>query len=212
MDTTLDTEFQHRVNEIETPRIALDLGGWFTEAEAEVYRSLVQSIRSGIVVEVGVWKGRSISAILDVCRANQNRVYAVDTWKPDLRDAGYREAARCDIAAVFRDNVARLGHATTVEILQEDSREAARHFSDRSVDLAFIDADHSYGAVIEDLRNWLPKIAQRGVLCGHDYTTRPGVRRAVDEMFGERVALPGGRIWVVKKPALCHKDCAKPLC
>ena len=140
----------------------LDLDGWFTETEAEVYRSLVQRIRCGIVVEVGVWKGRSISAILDVCRTNQNRVYAVDTWRPDPRDAGYREAVRRDIAAVFRDNVARLGHATTVEILHEESRDAARLFFDRSVDLAFIDADHSYKAVIEDLRNWLPKVCAAG--------------------------------------------------
>ena len=49
---------------------ALDLGGWFTEIEAAVYRSVVASIRSGVVVEIGVWKGRSLSAILDICRAN----------------------------------------------------------------------------------------------------------------------------------------------
>ena len=179
-----------------------DLSGWFTEVEAEVYRSLVGTIRSGTVVEVGVWKGRSMSAILDVCRANRNRLYAVDTWKPDLRDAGYQEAAVRDILAVFKENLRLLGHQATVEILQEDSAQACDHFADRSIDLVFVDADHSYEAVRKDLAAWLPKVAVHGVLCGHDYTTRPGVRRAVDEMFGASASLPGGSIWAVRKRSL----------
>ena len=68
--------------------VALDLGGWFTNVEAEVYRSLVRPIRAGVVVEVGEWKGRSISTILEICRTNRNRLVAVDTWRPDLRDPG----------------------------------------------------------------------------------------------------------------------------
>ena len=178
------------------------LSGWFTEVEAEVYRSLVSSIRSGIVVEVGVWKGRSLSAILDICRANRNRLYAVDTWKPDLRDAGYQEAAVHDIEAIFVRNLSLLGHRETVEIIRENSARACDRFPDRSVDLVFLDADHSYESVRNDLLAWFPKVAQNGILCGHDYTTRPGVRRAVDEMFRACAALPGGSIWVVWKRAL----------
>ena len=180
----------------------LDLGGWFTNVEAEVYRSLVRPIRSGVVVEVGVWKGRSVSTILDICRINQNRLVAVDTWKPDLRDPGYLEAATRDILEIFRDNLRLLGHTGTVEILQKDSVHARDHFSDRSIDLVFVDADHSYEAVKNDLEAWLPKVTRHGVLCGHDYTVRPGVRRAVDEMFGARTALPGGSIWTVRKNLL----------
>ncbi|HEY7388476.1 MAG TPA: class I SAM-dependent methyltransferase [Bryobacteraceae bacterium] len=179
-----------------------DLSGWFTDVEAEVYRSLVSAIRSGTIVEVGVWKGRSLSAILDVCRANQNRLYAVDTWRPDLRDAGYQEAAVHDIGNVFLQNLCLLGHRATVEIIREDSARACDHFPDRSVDLVFLDADHSYESVRKDLLAWFPKVAKNGVLCGHDYTTRIGVRRAVDEMFGACAALPGGSIWVVWKRAI----------
>jgi hypothetical protein len=86
-----------------------------------------------------------------------------------------------------------------VEIIQEKSGQAAGHFPDRSVDMVFIDADHSYEAVKADLLAWFTKVVQRGVLCGHDYTTRAGVRRAVDEVFDGNIALPGGSIWLVKK-------------
>ena len=182
--------------------VELDLGGWFTNVEAEVYRSLVRPIRSGVVVEVGVWKGRSISTILDICRTNHNRLVAVDTWSPDLRDPGYQEAATRDILAIFRENLRLLGHTRTVEILQEDSAHACDHFSDRSVDLVFLDADHAYESVSRDLEAWLPKVARHGLLCGHDYTSRPGVRRAVEDMFGTRIALLGGSIWAVRKHLL----------
>ena len=87
---------------ISTDHQSIDLQGWFTLTESKVYRSLVNRIRSGIVVEVGVWKGRSISTILDVCRANQNRLFAVDTWAPNLCENGYPEAAEHDIAEIFR--------------------------------------------------------------------------------------------------------------
>jgi hypothetical protein len=49
------------------------------------------------MVEVGVWKARSVPTSPDICRINQNRLVAVDTWKPDLRDPGYVEAATRDI-------------------------------------------------------------------------------------------------------------------
>jgi hypothetical protein len=180
-------------------RDALDLSGWFTEVESEVYRSFVSSIRSGVVVEVGVWKGRPIASIVDICRANGNRLYAVDTWSPTLEDPGYRESASCDVGALFERNLVHLGHRTTVEIIREDSQAAAGGFPDHSIDLVFLDADHSYEAVAADIRAWMPKVTERGLLCGHDYTTRVGVRRAVDEVFGSCVALPGGSIWVIKK-------------
>jgi predicted O-methyltransferase YrrM len=182
--------------------VELDLGGWFTNVEAEVYRSLVSPIRSGVVVEVGVWKGRSISTILDICRTNRNRLVAVDTWKPDLGDPGYQEAATRDILAIFRENLRLLGHTRTVEILQAASPHTRDHFSDRSIDLVFLDADHAYESVRRDIEAWLPKVARHGVLCGHDYTTRPGVRRAVEEIFGLCIALPGGSIWSVRKQLL----------
>lgn len=175
-----------------------EVSGWFTTSDAEVYRSLVSRVRHGVVVEVGVWMGRSIATVLDTCRANRNRLYAVDSWRSDQTDPGYAEAAQRDISEVFRANMRNLGHESTVEIIREESVRAASLFGDFTLDLMFLDADHSYQEVLRDLRAWLPKIARRGVICGHDYDTRAGVRSAVDEIFGDRVALPGGSMWVVR--------------
>jgi predicted O-methyltransferase YrrM len=172
--------------------------GWFSAEDAAAYRGLVGRIRGGSVVEVGVWKGRSMASVLDLCRARGNRLNAVDDWSPDQRDPGYAEAARVDICEVFRANMRSLGYDSSVTVIRERSVVAARSFGERSVDLVFIDADHHYEDVMQDLKAWLPKIMPRGAIAGHDYHTRLGVRRAVDDTFGSRVALPGGSIWVVR--------------
>merc|ERR1712060_898593 len=40
---------------------------------------------------------------------------------------------------------------------------------DQSLDLAFLDGDHSEEALAADIRAWAPKVKSGGVLAGHDY-------------------------------------------
>jgi hypothetical protein len=58
---------------------------------------------------------------------------------------------------------------------------------DGSVDLVFIDADHSYEGVKADIEAWLPKVKVGGWIGGHDYKSPrfPGVERAVHERFDQ---------------------------
>ncbi len=79
------------------------------------------------------------------------------------------------------------------------SVEAAKLVDERSFCLVFIDADHTYQAVKDDIAAWMPKVKVGGVLCGHDYG-RPKwqVTPAVDEMFGKDVILhPENSIWEI---------------
>lgn len=54
--------------------------------------------------------------------------------------------------------------------------------SDNLLDLVFIDADHSYESVKNDLIHWYKKIRTGGWLMGDDYNScHPGTTKAVDE-------------------------------
>ncbi len=80
------------------------------------------------------------------------------------------------------------------------SHEAVRSFADGMLDFAFIDGDHSYAAVREDIADWLPKVKPAGVFGGHDYAKaqEPGVQRAVDDWCresGESVETGMGWTW-----------------
>jgi predicted O-methyltransferase YrrM len=75
--------------------------------------------------------------------------------------------------------------------------EAAQLVDDASLDFVFIDADHSYESVKEDIAHWAPKVRKGGWIGGHDYNKNwPGVIRAVDEAYGSRVkTYQPGSIW-----------------
>jgi len=89
--------------------------------------------------------------------------------------------------------------------LKEYSNKAVKNFDDFSLDLVYIDAQHDYEAVKEDINLWYPKVKQNGILCGHDYTlSEPccGVIKAVNEKFSFINLIEeenGNKTWWFKK-------------
>jgi hypothetical protein len=63
--------------------------------------------------------------------------------------------------------------------LMTTSNEAAKSVEDESLDFVYIDGNHSFDFITQDLQLWYPKIRKGGIISGHDYGIRP-VRRAVD--------------------------------
>lgn len=88
------------------------------------------------------------------------------------------------------------------------THEASLLVPDGSLDFIFIDANHSYEGVAQDLRDWVPKVKLGGIISGHDYTTlahrryKRGVRWAVDEFIatsGYKFRLRQRQIWQCNK-------------
>lgn len=71
------------------------------------------------------------------------------------------------------------------KLLAMPSVEAAAMVPDQSVDGVFIDGDHSYREVVNDIDAWEPKVKQGGFLSGHDFGNHPDVARAVLERAAE---------------------------
>jgi hypothetical protein len=80
------------------------------------------------------------------------------------------------VSELFKDN-------TRTQILRMNSQEAAGRFADHSVDWVFIDANHDYAFVMEDMTLWYPKVKRGGLFSGHDYKRGYGVVDAVDDFF-----------------------------
>ena len=158
------------------PTPGMHIWGWMGPAGLDWLGAQAAQMQS--VVEVGSLRGRSAFALLTAC---QGPVYCIDPWP---RDSDYESFMR------------ECGHFPNLVAIRQRSPEAAAWVPD--VDMAFLDGDHEYEAVAADIAAWLPKT--RKLLCGHDYNSPefPGVAKAVDEVFGDRLTFGVGSIWTVR--------------
>jgi len=143
-------------------------------------------------VELGVFCGRSLMAA--GLGLPKNATLAAVDWRlglDSLQGHGYFNTylSLCET----RPDLQILG-------IRMRSNLAARFFSDRSVDVVFVDADHGYESVLHDIQAWLPKIKLGGMMCGHDFheVHWPGVVQAVRESMPEAKTINVGTLWAMR--------------
>jgi hypothetical protein len=61
------------------------------------------------------------------------------------------------------------GHEDRAIMIRAKSEIAADIFPDNSLDFVYIDANHAYQYVVQDIQLWYPKVKPGGYICGHDY-------------------------------------------
>ena len=159
-----------------------EIDGWFSEQDAEFVSALCRSI-GGMVVEIGVFKGRSTAVMAPVCLANGCDYHVIDNfWGAEECDPATVAQRSGKVLATFRRNMKSLGLWDHITVHKSDSYAATAAFQDASLGLCFIDANHTFDGVVRDLESWWPKVRPGGVLAGHDYSDsrRFTVRPAVD--------------------------------
>ncbi len=158
---------------------------------ATVLFNLVKEHGWKLGVELGVLDGRTYLYLLRRCRGLT--MVGVDLWTsyPE-KEAEFAEGGRSYIErpmGQYRKHVVYHAqkYGARSRLIRADTVQAAQEFEDGSVDFVFVDADHTYEAVLADIDAWLPKIRSGGQMLGHDWGSPgfPGVARAVRERFGE---------------------------
>lgn len=130
------------------------------------------------MAEIGVRDGRTTFFLLDHCPTLT--IYAVDR----------------SITGFYNSTVAQQ-YGSRLVPLEGDSSTMADTFADESLDLIFIDADHSYHGVSKDIIRYRSKIQPHGMLTGHDIDY-PGVNKAVHELIKNFDVGPNF-VWIAKK-------------
>ena len=120
-------------------------------------------------VEIGVKFGINAESILK--ELNIEKLFLVDPWvnEAHLKEAFYR--FRKSNKGVF---------------IKEISSKAVSQFKDNSLDFVYIDGNHSFDFVLEDIYLWYSKIKNNGIIAGHDVFVCEGVLDAVREFCFEK--------------------------
>ncbi len=114
-------------------------------------------------VEIGVYKG-DYSATL--CKAGL-KIYSMDPWLvyPDFYGMiGNQEKQERNYIRAK----SRLSHYDCT-IIRKTSMEAVKDFEDGSLDFVYIDGNHDFKHITEDIWEWSKKVRKGGIISGHDY-------------------------------------------
>jgi hypothetical protein len=141
---------------------------------------LFPDVTQCIAVELGVAEGLHSR---DLCEQGYKLVISVDLWEshPDRRG---------DIASPQSWHNSNYNNVVTLlrpygersQILRGNTSTMAQHVQPSTVDLVYIDADHSYEGVKADIAAWWSRLKSGGIMAFHDYEMPEyGVKQAVTE-------------------------------
>ncbi|MDO8578305.1 MAG: class I SAM-dependent methyltransferase [Dehalococcoidales bacterium] len=164
-----------------------------------------------LAAEVGSWTGRSTSVLGASVNQYNGNVYAIDHWQGSIDVWQYDITKSYDVFSIFRHNMEALGLSNIVHPMVMDSLTASKIFKDESLDLVFIDADHRYTPVKNDILAWLPKVKKGGIVSGHDcsgyYSKYPEETKLIIDSNRENDDLQGiGHPGVIKALFDCFQD------
>jgi hypothetical protein len=140
------------------------------DEQREGLLQLINDLPSGITMaEIGCWRGES--ALLFLNSGKVNKFYAIDTWAHK-----YANEAEAEFDTVTKDmNVIKF---------KMTMFSAVNKLPD--LDFVYIDGDHSYHWVKNDILSSLNVVKKGGMIGGHDYADKYSDRvvRAVNEILG----------------------------
>jgi methyltransferase family protein len=148
--------------------------------------------KDSVCAEIGVYKGEFSELIL---ARKPKKLHAIDPWKfepdPAYESSWYGGSAgqsQANMDTIYESVLRRFRAAVksgTVEVHRCTSVDAAGNFPDNYFDWIYIDGNHQYEFVKQDLGVYLPKVKTNGLVAGDDYGVsgwwQDGVTKAVDE-------------------------------
>ena len=133
--------------------------------EFEISRRLIKN-DAKVGVEIGVFKGQFSKAILENWPGT---LYMVDPWRP-LGDEYLDSSNHALHATAYQETMNAIhGFEDRAFMIRALSNQAVHLFADNSLDYVYIDGNHAYDWVKEDLEIWWPKLKSGGIMAGHDY-------------------------------------------
>lgn len=173
---------------------------WFPQPKRDALMTAMRSVEApvGDVIEVGSWEGKSTIDIANFFYPLN--VTAIDHWKGDLNytENGLADlAASRDVFATFQNNIS-LGTRGNVVVARMDWRD---YVWDQPIRFIFIDGEHTYDQVRDNIEIVKPLMVPGGIICGDDLA-HPPVAQAVFDSLGQVIGqyVSGADVWFTRWP------------
>jgi len=134
-------------------------------------RDLIADLPNNFVMaEIGCYAGEATTFFA----VKASKIYAIDPWE-DYTDKstlissaqGYENIINMNGVEEEFDKVMAI-HPNIVK-LKGLSNLIVKEIPDCFLDVVYVDGNHSYNNVLEDIRLWIPKLKPDGIISGHDY-------------------------------------------
>ena len=133
-------------------------GRWY--ALPEIFRELGYKVGAEIGVEQGAYSARLCKNIPGL------KLYSIDSW---IAYKGYREhVSQSKLDRFFETARERLAEYDCV-IMRSFSMDAVKMFPDGYFDFIYIDGNHDFKNVANDIIEWEKKVRVGGIVAGHDF-------------------------------------------
>lgn len=141
-----------------------------SKSRKELLVNLFKDLGVKRMAEIGVWEGELSETILQ--KVDQIEHYVlVDPWRnlPDWNKP--LNKSNVEFESVRNTALTRVAHfkEKVVEI-RATTKEANTQIDDASLDLIYVDGDHTLRGITIDLILLLPKIRRGGFICGDDFS------------------------------------------
>lgn len=161
-----------------------------------------------IGVEIGVQNGVHAKSILE--NLSIKKLFLVDPYykykkygRGDGNDNWAITMSQSDFNTMFIKTLRYLNKYKNAYFIHTTSETASLIFFADELDFVYIDGNHSYDFVTQDMNLWFPKIKKNGVIGGHDYdSSQPSVVKAVDDWVKknkQKLYFYGNDWWIIKK-------------
>jgi hypothetical protein len=164
--------------------------------------------KGGLMAELGVFKGEFSVKIDEICQPDE--LILIDSWTGERLysgnvDGNHRNGVRQYYTGeeLYYLTEMNIKECRGIVTMLKANTDVLRAFTDNIFDMIYVDADHSYEGVLNDLINAYHKIKNGGYIMGHDYEHNMhktnnsysfGVKQAVDEFcrqYNQEISMKG---------------------
>lgn len=158
---------------------AREIGSALSDTETKLVAELAEE---RIALEVGSWYGRSSVAIASTAEV----LHCIDWHRGEAAASKDQFFGGLDSLPAWRDNMLKYNLLDKTVMHMGTTAQVCPFMRSIMFDFVFIDGDHTYEGVCQDINEVRSLLKPKGIWMFHDYTWEDlGVAQACDELLGK---------------------------